>query len=65
MMSRKTSAWMALAALLLFVAATFQIAGDRFILGVVFFGSAACFIAAEKKYREKEGSDRQEDTEKP
>ncbi len=63
-MNKKSSTWLALAALLMFVAATFQIAGDRFILGVVFFGSAICFTAAANKYREKEGRDKKEEAEK-
>ena len=46
-----------LAALLMFAAATFQIAVDRFPIGAVCFGSAACFLAAAGKYRKKEAEE--------
>ena len=48
--------WWSLAALLLFVAATFQIASSHFIPGAVFFGAASCFTAAAGKYRLERGS---------
>lgn len=43
----------ALAAVLLFVAATFQIADDNMLLGVVFFGAASCFSSLAGVYRER------------
>ncbi|MBR2717567.1 MAG: hypothetical protein IKD79_07535 [Oscillospiraceae bacterium] len=58
-MDKKVSKWLALAALLLFVSATFQIANDQFIMGVVFFGAAACFASAANTYREKEKEEKQ------
>lgn len=43
-----------LAALLLFVAATFQIADDKTLLGVVFFAAASCLSSLAGIYRERE-----------
>ena len=60
-MNKKTSKWLAFAALLMFAAATFQIVSDHFILGAVFFGSAACFLAAANRYGEKERKEKQEE----
>ena len=53
MKAQKTAKWMALAALLMFVAAVFQIASDRFWIGLVFIGAGACFSAAAASYRNK------------
>lgn len=53
-MFEKKSKLFCLAAVLMFAAATFQIVGDRFLIGAVCFGAAACFMAAAGKYR-KEG----------
>ena len=39
-MNKKISKWLALAALLMFVGATFQITSDHYILGAI------CFVAA-------------------
>ena len=47
----------ALTAVLLFVAATFQIASDNVLLGVVFFGAASCFSSLAGVYREREMSE--------
>ncbi len=60
-MNKKTSKWLAFAALLMFAAATFQIVSDHFILGAVFFGSAACFLAAADSYRKKEKQENREE----
>ena len=43
-----------LAALLLFVAATFQIADDKMLLGVIFFAAASCFSSLAGIYHERE-----------
>ena len=54
MKAQKTAKWMALAALLMFVAAVFQIASDHFWIGMVFIGAGACLSAAAASYRNKE-----------
>ena len=54
MKAQQMAKWMALAALLNFVAAVFQIASDRFWIGLVFIGAGACFSAAAASYRNKE-----------
>lgn len=50
-----------LAALLLFAAATFQIAGDNILLGVVFFASASCFSSLARIYHERESREDSKD----
>ena len=47
MKAQQMAKWMALAALLNFIAAVLQIASDRFWIGIVFIGAGACFSAAE------------------
>lgn len=42
-MNKKISKWLALAALLMFVGATFQITSDHYILGAICFAAAASF----------------------
>ena len=54
MKARQSAKVMALAALLMFVTAVFQIAADRFGIGMVFIGAGACFSAAAASYRNKE-----------
>ena len=54
-----------LAALLMFVAATFQIADENFVVGAVCFGTAACFMAAAAKYREKAAEENRQKEEEP
>ena len=49
----KASSLLYLAALFSFCAATFQIAGSRWILAVVFFGAAVCFSCVAGKLRKK------------
>ncbi len=56
--------WWSLAALLLFVAATFQIASSHFIPGAVFFGAASCFTAAAGKYQKQEAAGKGQPDEK-
>ena len=51
MKNKKIAKWWSLAAVLMFAAATFQIVSERFLLGAVCFGAAACFMAAAGKYR--------------
>ena len=57
MKAQQKAKWMALAALLMFVAAVFQIASDHFWIGVVFIGAGACFSAAAASYRKKAGAE--------
>ena len=53
-MKRKDIAkWWSLAAVLMFAAAVFQIVSERFLLGAICFGAAACFLSAAGKYRKK------------
>lgn len=54
-----------LAALLMFVAATFQIADENFVVGAICFGAAACFMAAAAKYRKKEAEENIDNDEEP
>ena len=42
-----------LAAVLQFATAVFQIVSERFLLGAICFGAAACFLTAAGKYRKK------------
>ena len=59
-MNKKISKYYTIAALLMFVTATFQIANEQFLLGVVFFVSAVCFTSAAGAYRKKEKEEKQE-----
>lgn len=51
---------MTLAAVLLFAAATFQIADGNTLLGVVFFGAASCFSSLAGILRERETEEAQQ-----
>ena len=53
MKSKDIVKWWSLAAVLMFAAAVFQIVSERFLLGAIFFGAAACFMTAAGKYRKK------------
>ena len=53
MKARQSAKVMALAALLNFIAAVFQIASDRFWIGLVFIGAGACLSASAASYRKK------------
>ena len=53
-MNKKISKWLALAALLMFVGATFQITSDHYMPGVVCFAAAVSFSCFAEVYREKE-----------
>ena len=59
-MNKKISKWLSFAALLMFVAATFQIANESFFSGIVLFGAAACFASTAGVYRKREKEERQE-----
>lgn len=52
-MNKKISKWLALAALLMFVGATFQITSDHYILGTICFAAAASFAYSANLYRKK------------
>ena len=56
-MTKKVSKWWYLAALFMFVAATFHIVGDHFILGAIFFACAACFLITAGKYKKLESKE--------
>ena len=51
-----------LAALLMFVGATFQIANDHFMLGVIYFAAAVGFSCSAYAYQKKENKEKQEET---
>ena len=53
MKSKDIAKWWSLAAVLMFAAAVFQIVSERFLLGAICFGAAACFLTAAGKYRKK------------
>ena len=53
MKNKDTAKWWSLAAVLMFAAATFQIVSERFLLGAICFGAAACFLSLAGKYRKK------------
>ena len=52
-MSKKSSKWLALAALLMFVGATFQITSDHYMLGMICFAAAVSFSCSANVYRKK------------
>ena len=52
---------MALAALLMFVGATFQIASDHYMLGVICFAAAVSFSCSAKEKRKKEKEETQKE----
>ena len=60
-MSKKSSKWLALAALLMFVGATFQITSDHYMLGVICFAAAVSFSCSANVYRKKEKEETQEE----
>ena len=61
-MNKKISKWLTLAALLMFVGATFQITSDHYILGAVCFVAAASFAYSANLYRKKGNEGKQEET---
>ncbi len=60
-MNNKISKWLALAALLMFVGATFQITSDHYMLGVVCFAAAVSFFCSAEEYRKREKEDNQKE----
>ena len=50
-----------LAALLMFVGATFQITGDRYLLGVICFAAAVSFFCSAEVHRKREKEDKQKE----
>ena len=60
-MNKKISKWLALAALLMFAGATFQITGDHYIPGAVCFAAAASFAYSANVYRKKGNEEKQEE----
>jgi Zn-dependent membrane protease YugP len=60
-MNSKKSKWMALAALLMFVGAVFQITSDHYILGVIYFAAAVSFSCSANVYRKKEKEETQKE----
>ena len=60
-MNSKKSKCMALAALLMFVGAVFQITSDHYMLGVICFAAAVSFSCSANVYRKKEKEETQEE----
>ena len=60
-MNKKIAKWLALAALLMFVGATFQITSDHYILGAICFVAAAGFAYSANVYRKKENQEKPEE----
>ena len=54
----------ALAALLMFVGATFQITSDHYMLGVIYFAAAVGFSCSANVYRKREKEEKQKEVEK-
>jgi hypothetical protein len=60
-MNKKISKWLTLAALLMFVGATFQITSDHYMLGVVCFAAAVSFFCSAEVQRKREKEEKQEE----
>lgn len=60
-MNSKKAKWLAIAALLMFVAATFHIASDHYMLGVICFAAAVSFSCSANMYRKKGNEEKQEE----
>ena len=60
-MNIKISKWLALAALLMFVGATFQITSDHYLLGAIWFVAAASFAYSANLYRKKGNEEKAEE----
>ena len=65
MKSKDIAKWWSLAAVLMFAAAVFQIVSERFLLGAICFGAAACFMAAAGRYRKKGLEENEKKEEEP
>ena len=55
------SKWLMIAALLMFVGATFQIASDHYMLGVICFAAAVSFSCSAEVYRKKEKEEKKKE----
>lgn len=55
--NQNVSKWMYLAAVLMFAAAVLHITNDNFLLGAIFFGSGACFMAAAGNFHKKKADE--------
>ena len=53
MKNKDIAKWWSLVAVLMFAAATFLIVSERFLIGAVCFGAAACFLSVAGKYRKR------------
>lgn len=53
----------ALAALLMFATAIFQIANENFVIGAIAFGAATCFLSAAAKYWKKKAEENRQNGE--
>ena len=62
-MNSKKSKCMALAALLMFVGAVFQITSDHYILGVIYFAAAVSFSCSANVYRKKANQEKPKEAE--
>ena len=60
-MNKKILKWLALAALLMFAGATFQITGDHYFRGAICFAAAASFAYSANLYRKKGNEEKQEE----
>ena len=60
-----TAKYFALAAFLMFVAATLQIVGEHFIVGALLLGAATCFLSAAANYRKKDAEENRQIEEEP
>ena len=60
-MNSKKSKWLTFAALLMFVAATFQITSDHYMPGVICFAAAVSFCCSAEVYRKREKEEKQKE----
>ena len=62
-MSKKISKskWLTIAALLMFVGATFQITSDHYMPGVICFAAAVSFCCSAEVYRKREKEAKQKE----
>ena len=59
--NKKISKWLAFAALLMFVGATFQITSDHYMLDVVCFAAAVSFFCSAEVHRKREKEEKQKE----
>ena len=60
-MNKKLSIWLAFAAVLMFIGATFQITSDHYILGVICFAAAVSFSCSANVYRKREMEEKRDE----